>query len=170
VLLSVRWTVATATALLVAAAVAAPANGRGSERVYVNREGCGSDSPRAYEPRTITLSCLGGLYPYATDILYRHCGTRLATASAELSECVPSAAPVSRAAPGACPIFPAHVGLLHTYPGTLRLSDIVRCPDGKRFYGRISFRDATRSGYTPHGTDCIPRSLRSEHRRYRRWG
>jgi hypothetical protein len=100
-----------------------------SERVYVANEAC---KGHGYKPRRIVFACGDGNL-YATGISYKSYGQKVATATAtmHLNDCTPYCA----------------AGHFHTYRGSIRLKDIVRCHDGRLYYSRVRYRF---SG--PHGS------------------
>jgi len=111
--------------LLLAIAVLLAASGMSSaapRRVYVAEDACGG---HAYRPSKIVLACGdGGLF--ATGLSYSSYGTSTATATGQLHahNCVPNCAESS----------------FHAFPGTLTLSRIVRCSDGRLYYSRARYR------------------------------
>jgi hypothetical protein len=97
--------------------------------VYVAYEAC---TGRAYRPAKITLACGdGGLW--ATNISYGTYGGSVASATVELHahNCVPNCAESA----------------FHEFPGTLRLSGVVRCA-GTLYYSLARF---TFTGGAPYG-------------------
>jgi hypothetical protein len=88
------------------------------ERVYIANQACAGHT---YKPSRVTLACGDGNL-YATGIAYSAYGQRVAVATAtmHLNDCVPNCA----------------IGRFHSYKGSLRFRDLVRCKDGLLYYSR----------------------------------
>lgn len=114
-----------ATLLLVAIAILVAVPGMSSAatpRVYVAEDSCGG---HAYQPSKIVLACGdGGLF--ATGLSYSSYGGSTATAAGQLHAhaCIPNCAESS----------------FHAFPGTLTLSRVVRCSEGRLYYSRARYR------------------------------
>ena len=136
-----RPALAAAATLLLLAGFPTWAGASRAERVYIATERCRDGAgPYAYEPHRITLYCGSAAYPYATGIVYMNYGQNVATATATIWD-------------SACNLG---CGVIRGYPGTLRFSGIVRCQDGRLYYGRTTFKYAKGTGYTVSGEGCQP--------------
>lgn len=134
---------ATAALLLALAAVAALAQGAAaahsagnattgtvaaSQPVYVAAESCTGHS---YRPRRVILACADANL-YVAALHYSSYGTREARASGvfHLNDCTPDCAG----------------GHFHTYSGSIRMFDVVRCSDGRRYFAKARYSFPHRYG------------------------
>lgn len=108
------------TALL-AAGLASTASAFHGERVYIANRCDG----HAYKPWGVIIACGDGNL-YSTGIRFATYGGKLAVARATIhaNGCFPNCA----------------VGHFHTYAGTLRFKDIVRCDDDRLYYSVVQYR------------------------------
>ncbi len=103
---------------------AAPAAGSGSAkaRVYVAAEGCRG---HVYKPsKKLILACADANL-YVTGLGYSSYGTSEAKGKGvfHLNDCKPDCAG----------------GRFHEHGGTIRLFDVVRCTDGRRYFARARY-------------------------------
>ena len=99
-----------------------------SARVYVAAEGCRG---HVFEPRKVILACADANL-YVTGLSYGSYGSREAKARGifHLNDCTPDCAG----------------GRFHTYHGTIRLFDVVRCADGRRYFAQARYSFRARGG------------------------
>lgn len=109
-------------------ATAATPRAHATTRVFVAAEGCRG---HAYKPRKMVLACADANL-YVTELSYSSYGAREAKASGRfhVNDCTPNCAG----------------GRFHTYRGSVRLSDVVRCADGRRYFSRARYSFHARGG------------------------
>ncbi|HEY1688582.1 MAG TPA: hypothetical protein VGF95_06920 [Solirubrobacteraceae bacterium] len=104
------------------------------QKVYVAAEGC---SGHFYKPSKVILACADANL-YITGLKYSAYGTSSARAAGtiHLNACTPDCAG----------------GHFHTYPGSIRFFDVVKCSDGRRYFSRAKYRF---SGPNGSGTEDV---------------
>lgn len=142
-------TAAAGTAVVAAAvgsvALLAPAAGAhdasaATAKVYVAAKGC---TGRAYRPTKLILACADANL-YVTGLKYSSYGgaTATATGTIHVNECKPNCA----------------AGMFRVYPGTIELGDLVRCSDGRTYYGKAKYDFKAKHG--KGNEDVAPTRLR----------
>lgn len=119
---------------------AAEGAGSAKQRVYIAAEGCGGHS---YKPSRVILACADANL-YITGLKYSSYGqaSAKATGTIHLNDCAPDCAG----------------GHFHTYRGSIRFFDVVKCSDGRSYFSRARYKFSA-----PHGTqttDVSPPRLR----------
>lgn len=109
-------------------ATAAAPRAHADARVFVAAEGC---CGHVYKPRKVVLACADANL-YVTELSYSSYGDREAKAGGRfhLNDCTPNCAG----------------GRFHTYRGSIRLFDVVRCADGRRYFSRARYSFHARGG------------------------
>lgn len=104
-----------------ALAPSAGAKGGSATKVYVAAKGCAGHT---YEPTKLVLACADANL-YATNLKFSSYGgsTAAAKGTIHVNECTPNCA----------------AGKFRAYPGTIELTDLLRCSDGRTYYGKAKY-------------------------------
>jgi hypothetical protein len=119
---------AAAVSVPVAAAVPGAAGAKGSAaKVYIAANAC---TGHAFKPRKVTFACADGNV-YATNLRYSSYGSQQAEATGTIhyNSCTPNCAE----------------GKFHQRGGKVRFSKVVRCADGRRYFGQARYQYAGHS-------------------------
>ncbi len=116
------------TCAALASAAASVAKAPSASKVYIAAKGCTGSS---YKPTSVVFACADGNL-YATKLKYSSYGSREASATGtiHLNTCTPNCA----------------AGKFQTKPGSVRFSKVVRCKDGRSYFGSAKYKYGKTSG------------------------